>query len=332
MSRLGSRAPLVDGLPPDGPGAGELARPSAFWRSLSAEQQRELRAFGLEEVKRRQALRYFTWRWRWATVLRSEQLRFLLGHTSPATLSRCGTAYQDLSDAAWAGVAWPRRDRWLYGVATRLLWEYAHQHDRLRVLALPEPELGSPLPVRWRGRLISQDLANSALEVEAMLRPLGGRAPTSILEVGAGYGRTAYVLLSRFPEARYTIVDIEPALTIARWYLTSQFDPQRLRFLRPDDVGEVDDGSVSLALSISSLQEMRPDQVESYLSLLDRVASGGVVYLKQWRRWHNPVDDLTMTFSQWRAPAGWTPAYRERCPVQTAFDQAAWWVGSGMRS
>jgi len=99
------------------------------------------------------------------------------------------------------------------------------------VTRLPEPALGQPLPVTWRGRLISQDLANTALEVAAIGRALAGRKPRSILELGAGYGRTAYALLSLFPEATYTIVDIEPALTISRWYLSELFGADRLRFL-----------------------------------------------------------------------------------------------------
>jgi hypothetical protein len=44
--------------------------------------------------------------------------------------------------------------------------------------------------VRRRGRLISQDLANTALESTAIPRALGGEPPRSIVEVGAGYGRT----------------------------------------------------------------------------------------------------------------------------------------------
>ena len=86
-------------------------------------------------------------------------------------------------------------------------------------MALEEPDLGSPLPVRLGGRLISQDLANSALEVEAITRALGDRRPARILEVGGGYGRSAFALLNKFPDARSTIVDIEPAASIARWYL-----------------------------------------------------------------------------------------------------------------
>ena len=303
-----------------------LGEPSRFWRALAATHAADLEEHGFDRVKRRQALRYFTWRWTFDVVRRSEQMRFLLGHTSPLTWLRCAAAPAVLDDAAWAGVSWSRRDRWLYTFAVRLLWEYARRRDPMRVLELPEPEVGGPLPIRWRGRLISQDLANSALETAAIGRALGGRTPGSILEVGAGYGRNAYALLSRFPGARYTIVDIEPALTISRWYLSHFFAEERLRFISPEAATELPDGCCDLVVSISSLHEMTPAQVGGYLSLFDRLAAGGTVYLKQWAQWHNPTDDVTLRFAEYPVPARWQELFREPAPVQSTFTQAAWGV------
>lgn len=67
----------------------------------------------------------------------------------------------------------------------------AHRRDETSTTRLSEPSLGWPLPVKWKGRLVSQDLANSSIEVDAVWRALRGSAPQSILEIGAGYGRTA---------------------------------------------------------------------------------------------------------------------------------------------
>lgn len=234
----------------------------------------------------------------------------------------------NLSDRAWQGVDWPPLERWFYTLAVRLLWEYASHHDRLGVTRLAEPELGDPLPVRWRGRLISQDLANSALEVSALADGLEGREPTSILEIGAGYGRLGHALLSLFPSASYTVVDIEPARTIAEWYLSRLFPTRNLRFMTPDEAVALPDGSISLALSVSSLQEMTASQVGDYLQLLDRVAAGGTVYLKQWKEWRNPADGLTVRFDDYPVPPRWRVVFDEPAPVQTRFRQAAWSVPS----
>jgi putative sugar O-methyltransferase len=305
-----------------------FAEPSLFWQRLAHKHGDDLERDGLNLTKRRQALSYFTWRWSWGGMAKSRQLRFLLLHSTPLTILRCLFTPARLSGPSWHGVPWTRKERWLYVFAVRLLWQYARQHDELDVLSLSEPSLGSPLPVRWQGRLISQDLANSALEASAIARALDGTKPSTIMEVGAGYGRTAYALLARFPDATYAIVDIEPALSISRWYLTSLFPAARLRFLRPDEACRLGEGSVDLVVSVSSLHEMRRDQLETYLDLFDAVATGGVVYLKQWERWTNPVDGVTLAFDEYPIPASWCQVYNESTPVQTNFRQAAWRVPS----
>jgi SAM-dependent methyltransferase len=228
-----------------------------------------------------------------------------------------------LAADAWSPTAWPVSDRWLYSFAVRLLWDFAATRGDLDVLQLGEPILGT-LPVRHRGRLVSQDLANTALEVKAIRRLLERGPPASILEVGAGYGRTAHALLSLFPEARYTIIDIEPAISISRWYLTRLFPGADLQFLDPRDVASVPDESVDLALSISSLQEMTRGQVKGYLDLMDRSASGGSVYLKQWTEWRNPDDNLVMRFDAFPIPRRWSRRFIEPSPAQRRFTQAGW--------
>jgi putative sugar O-methyltransferase len=162
------------------------------------------------------------------------------------------------------------------------------------------------------------------LEVSAIHRSLEGGTPRSIIEVGAGYGRSAYALLSSYPDARYTVVDIEPALSISRWYLSRLFPPERLAFLTPSEADSLPAASFDLAVSISSLQEMTPAQVARYIRLFDRVASGGTVFLKQWREWRNPEDGVVMRFTDYPLPASWQLRRRERPAVQTTFVQAAW--------
>jgi len=300
-----------------------VGRPSLFWQDLAREHAEQLAQYGLSDLKRRQALRYFTWQWRWRAIGRSEQFRFLLAHTPKRDLARALVTPQPLSPALWRGLSWGRGDRYLYALATRLLWLYAEAHGEQRVLALGEPALGNPPPVLWDGQLVSQDLANCALEAEAIVRALDGRTPASILEIGAGYGRTAYSLLGLFPTASYTIVDIEPALTLSRFYLTALYPERDVRYVDAAQ-GEPDlAAGIDLAVSISSLHEMTPEQVSGHLQTLDKVVDG-VVFLKQWDRWHNPVDDVVMEFDRYPIPEPWSLVFREPSPVQTRFAQAAW--------
>lgn len=297
--------------------------PSAFWQRLAEDHSRRLDLHGLGEVKRQQALRYFTWQWRWNQLQKSEQLRFLWANTSLATKLKAATAPVSLSNAMWQGLPWSRPDCWLYAFATRLVYEYALQHGDQATLKLGEPALGNPPPVSWHGRIVSQDLANSALEMAAIHRALGTRTPNSILEIGAGYGRTAYALLGTFSDARYTIIDIEPALSLSRWYITSLFPKRDVRFLHPDEATPEVVGDCDLAVSISSLQEMTHEQIASYLALVDQTARG-VVYLKQWRKWTNPDDGVTTELEEYPVPKSWQLLFLEQAPVQTAFVQAAW--------
>lgn len=304
---------------------GDLATPSQFWSRLGAEHAEALDAKGLERVKRTQALRYFTWRWGPRRLAGSEQFRFLVRHSHPSDWRAAFQRPLGASGPEWDGVDWSPAERRAYVIAIRLLWRYAARHGDPAVIALAEPELGAPLPVHLDGRLVSQDLANSALEIAAMRRALGEASPRRIIEIGGGYGRSAFALLSRFPQARYTIVDIEPAASISKWYLGQLF-PGRFDVITPTDAAALEPGSFDLGLSISSLQEMRPDQVAGYLELLDRVCSGGVTYVKQWAVWKNPVDDVTIRFADYPVPARWGAVFVEKAPVQTGFIEAAWRV------
>lgn len=294
------------------------AEPSLFWEQLAREQTDDLDLHGFSQIKRHQALRYFTWRWRPSAIRSSEQMRFLLRHARPGEILKA--ASPPASVAVWDGVPWSFTERYLYSFATRLLWLYADRAGDHETVSLGEPLLGAPLPVFLRSQLISQDLANTALEVKTLAENQAS-TPLHIVEVGAGYGRFAYAMLSKYPQVKYTIIDIEPALTISRWYLGELFAEDRLTFLNAAQSSDL--RPADLAVSISSLQEMTPQQVQSYLKLFDERVTG-TVYLKQWTRWTNPVDSVTLTFDEYPIPPRWRLVNKSQAAVQTNFTEAVW--------
>ena len=305
----------------------EAGLPSKFWGELSSLHDRQLTEFGIENFKRHQAFRYFNWRWEWRRLHRSRQFRFLLAHTTFGGLW-CAATQKNRGCFERNSKIDERGLGRLYIFATRLLWQYAKSVDSLKLTNLAEPEQGNPVPVCYRGRLISQDLANSAIEAQSIHR-LVGTPPGEILEIGAGYGRTAYVLLNLFPEAAYTIIDIEPALTISKWYLSQIFPNRAIEFLTPKQAlsERIRAGGFDLAISISSLQEMTAQQLNEYLVFIDQAVGAGAVYLKQREAWTNPVDGVTLRVSDYPIPARWVQIFRQQARVQTDFTEAGWRLG-----
>jgi putative sugar O-methyltransferase len=200
--------------------------------------------------------------------------------------------------------------------------------------------------VRHRGRLISQDLANSFVEFAAILEafPTGIPEEATVIELGAGYGRLGWLLLSVLPKLRYIVVDIPPALAIAQEYLTRLFPDLptvrfqrgtdhlapglpgvRLAFVTPNQLEAMPALGADLFINISSLHEMRPDQILHYIGVVRR-HTAGVFYMKQWHTSVNADDGVTIRQADYPIPGSWERIFERRHPVQTGFFEAAYRV------
>ena len=62
--------------------------------------------------------------------------------------------------------------------------------------------------------------------------------------------------------------------------------------------------------SISSIHEMRRDQISHYMALMGRTTKS-TLYLKQQKDYVNPIDNLVIGKDDYPVPAGWAPS-RER--------------------
>jgi putative sugar O-methyltransferase len=332
--------------------APEIYRPGEFWAGLIEANLEMLRSEGIANFKRTVSNNYYNWM---VTALRDPQVRYVVRSwlrrptaaplvnrfdgppTGLRTLDRSQT--WDLSG----------RSAWQYRLFVGILWELAVRHDHHGLTErLSEPETGNPIRIRHRGRLISQDLANSIIEHDFAARSGAIADGSRIAELGAGYGRLAYVFANAH-RLTYCIFDIPPALAVAQWYLTAVLGADRIRpyapgsefadiepglapgavaFFTPDQMEMFPDGWFDCAQTISTLPEMPVRQAEHYLALLT-AKSRSAVFIKQWRRWQNAADHADLKEEDYRPPASWRLAARRVDPIQPAFFNQLWLSGSG---
>jgi putative sugar O-methyltransferase len=123
----------------------------------------------------------------------------------------------------------------------------------------------------------------------------------TVAEIGAGYGRLACLFVKFLPHVQYHIFDIPPALAIAQNYLLQCLGPSYVSFFKDDDSPQpqlVEDNRqprvkcflphqlehfpekyFDLVINISSIDEMRGDQIQHYFRMMDRLARK-YIYLK----------------------------------------------------
>jgi putative sugar O-methyltransferase len=287
--------------------------PSAFWATLNREHEEYLREdFG--NFKRTVATQYFTW----LPTLRQDQFHHLIRKTRlrdwPSILSNI-PAPDGLSRWRWTNLC----------IYVRMLYLYSKRFDRLGLIdQLREPAFGNPFLIPYRNRLLSQDIIHSVLELYAMLDELDFSQPLKVCEIGAGYGRVAWLFLTLFPDCEYTIIDIEPAINVSKAYLRTVCPNAKVSFLSPADTEGLPNDCFDLTINISSFHEMTPAQVDAYFDLIDRTSKR--LYLKQWRCWHNPIDDVVMSEASYPYRPSWKKVYSRTNPVKPSFFEAVYLI------
>lgn len=309
--------------------APEVVQPSKFWQDLNRRHLERTASAGIENFKRTLAKDYFTWM---RVLPWDSQIRFLVSQLPITATIR-----------AVLGVMFPFKHRHipiLEGFAlnflTRLVWQYAEREAPKEIAALVEPSIGNPPDIRISGRLISQDLANSILEYQSLETVASG----VVCELGGGYGRNNFVISSLKPNVRYIMVDISPALGVAQEYLSAtfpdrkhfrfrhfddfeevraEFEDSKFAFLLPHQISLLPDNYVDLFINISSLHEMRFDQIEHYLAEIFRlVRVDGHFYLKAWKTSTIPFEEIVIRESDYPLEC-WDRVYRRTPKIQSRF-------------
>jgi len=317
--------------------------PSRFWNTLNKKNMQHLISDGYDNFKQTVARNYFTF----LVWPGNNQFRYLFRHTK-------SSAWPNLLKGLFASDPSPqlhRLQKLSMTLFTRMLWQYVEGIDVQGLLKnLGEPQEGNPFRIYRDGRLISQDLANSVLEYYSIREHFNTpeHDTVRICELGAGYGRNAYVFVQALPKCKYIIIDIPPALYIAQRYLSSVFKQKKIfTFRRFEDYGQVHEEleqadlvfllphqaellprkSVDLFVNISSLHEMRMDQIRAYFNLIDRITKGNF-YMKQWFVSRNPHDRIIIRHRDYPVPGNWNKVYLRKARVQVSFFEAMYGINS----
>ena len=227
-----------------------------------------------------------------------------------------------------------------FNLITLLLWQYVKNQGLEKELAsLSEPSEGSPPAINFEDRLISQDIANSLLELDTIFKYTEPGSIKTILEIGAGYGRNAYVWLTLGGVKKYLIVDIPPALYISQRYLSNQFPSKKvfkyrdfksfdkveeeynqadLVFLMPWQMEMLPEKSIDLICAIDSLYEINIDiiKLKPYFKIFNNLARK-YFYMKAWKVWES--ENGTINQNDYPIPTKWKCLLNQECRVQTDY-------------
>jgi putative sugar O-methyltransferase len=133
--------------------------------------------------------------------------------------------------------------------------------------ALRHRDLGNPLTVTVAGCDVDADYLAAVEEWEFLHDSAGLDGVKSIVEIGAGFGRTAHTLLTVCPQIEaYTIIDLEPMLQLSRAYLKRVAPDADVRFIASDDHRAFESLAPDLVINIDSFQEMPEPVITFYMT------------------------------------------------------------------
>jgi putative sugar O-methyltransferase len=220
--------------------AGPLFHPSKLWERLAREHAREIDKYGLGQLKKTLGMRYFNFALP-GIIAQSllpafrDWLRQPAGNPLAARMAEDRPAPPELKYAGAIGK--------LYAIYVELLYDQTAARDGERLLEkIGDQPFGGPHLVRLsNGKTTSQDLCNSLYEFYSVMRGNGAiGAERPIIEVGAGYGRLAYIFLRARPGCKSWIVDLPPALYASQVYLSTVLPYRKVfAFRHFDDYREV---------------------------------------------------------------------------------------------
>ncbi len=316
-----------------------IYQPSKFWRDLNKIHNYQLSSGGFDNFKRSINIKYFNWN---PLGIIRHQLKpisneLFWGNFYPIFGSKFINRKSDskeLKSFNFFSAA-------IYKIYVAFLFDYVRRGDKWGLLnKIEEPAVGNPFTIKYKGRLISQDLCNSVHEFYSIIGE-DDKKNYSVAEIGGGYGRLAYIFLKSMSDSSYCIIDIPPALYVAQEYLSrvfpdehifyfrsfesfdeikEEFEAARIRFIMAHQIEKIPEKYFDIVINISSLHEMTLEQIKNYFNQINRIGRN-LVYTKQWRK-SRTRDNFYIKENEYPVPANWQILYERRHPIQRMFFEA----------
>jgi len=164
----------------------------------------------------------------------------------------------------------------------------ARQPERFFALyrALGNVDLGQPVSVTLHSCAINIDYFFAVDEMMFLEQASDAKPIRSVVEIGAGFGRTCHAMMALAPLGQieeYVIVDLPQVLSLSRRALARLIPQQygKVRFIDATQVDEWRGLRCDLAINIDSFQEMPPATIDAYMA--------GVVSQCQFFYVKNPI-------------------------------------------
>lgn len=223
-----------------------------------------------------------------------------------------------------------------------LLYSFAKSQDTETLFKnVEESPLGNPIWIPIEGINVSQDLPNTIFEINTFAKHLtfAEKENLNVIELGAGHGRVGQLMLQKYNNMKYTIVDIPPALFISQWYLTNslkgknvfkfrefhswdsikdEFESADIRFLLPHQIEMMPDKYFNLFINISSMGEMTEEQIMNWFHHINR-CTRGIFFLKQYTNLNNSFDSTIISKEDYPSSSNWKVLLDRTNPLFSSF-------------
>lgn len=304
----------------------EASRSSLYWNYLSKKNIEQIADHGISNFKQTVATNYYTWIDGISGQFGKNIVKDAGTYDLSIPLSQLFKKHDFLS----------REQSILFNSMTTLLYAYVKKKTKLADLA-EESTFGNSLFIEIEGKRISQDILNSVIEYDSIVEQ-SKITPKSIIEIGAGSGRTAEFFLKAQPNLKYFIADIPPALFVSQSYLSQAFPNRKVfkfrpfssfesiqkeleqstvAFFTPDQLALLPEKFVDLFMAIDCLHEMKSEQIKLYFSTAEKLAKN--FYFKAWHDTSVPFDNERLVEKGYPIPKNWKKIFHRDCYVPGAY-------------